>query len=386
VTNDDTAPSWHSSFDGPDPTFLPEASLRFAHDADELMFRRWSAEELVRASRHPFRWTVRELLPVGTYGPIGGEKKTLKTYVGLFIATGIASGTPIFDHFEVPKSLPVVAYVGEGGRHQFSRRLVRVARSMDVRLAKLDVVATFDVAPIASDKFKASLARDLEELRPGLVWLDPLYVYQGGAIKSSDLYERGALLSDLSKPIVDAGASLLVGDHFNKTGTGDGLNRMTQAGMAEWADSWLLLAHRQTPDVRNGRFWLSLEVGSRQWGGNTWDLDLDLGAFDADTGDHVGDIKWRLDPTTGSPSADQGSDLVGLLRDEPWTHTKESAVRAIGGKRKPASDAFEALARRRTIHSAPLKRTESGRSVTRILWALTSEPVPEPDEEVRVDE
>ncbi len=58
-----------------------------------------------------------------------------------------------------------------------------------------------------------------------------MYAYQGGAVNASNLYERGELLASLSTPIVQAGASLLVVDHFNKTGAGRGLDRITQAGV-----------------------------------------------------------------------------------------------------------------------------------------------------------
>jgi AAA domain len=126
----------------------------------------WRSWAELLATDQTFRWQVRGLLAKPTYGPIGGEKKSLKSYVATFVNLAMASGEKLFGHFEVDESGPVIAYVGEGGRVPYTRRL-----------------------------------------------------------------ERGELLASLSTPIVQAGASLLVVDHFNKTGAGRGLDRITQAGV-----------------------------------------------------------------------------------------------------------------------------------------------------------
>ena len=127
--------------------------------------------------------------------------------------------------------------------------------------------------------FQESLRRDLDEIEPGLVTLDPLYTYHGTTTRASDLHQEGALLNMLSTPCVEAGASLVVVNHFNQTGGGSSLKRITMAGSGEWADSWVLLEHRGQPDVAAGMFMLNMEIGSRQWGGSKWELDLDSDAL-----------------------------------------------------------------------------------------------------------
>src|SRR5205823_1519604 len=136
-------------------------------DDDPDLFRRWQISDLLREADRPFEWTVRKLLPAHSFGPIGGEKKSLKTYFAMFLAVGVASGAPIFDHFTVPAATPVLAYVGEGGRRPFAARLKRVAQSMGVSLTGLPLITSFNVAPIRSTQFKDSLSRDLEEIQPG---------------------------------------------------------------------------------------------------------------------------------------------------------------------------------------------------------------------------
>ena len=52
-----------------------------------------------------------------------------------------------------------------------------------------------------------------------------------------------------------------------------------------------------------GRFWLRLDVGSRQWGGTSWDLDLDIGRFN----DVLGAAR-RADRLVDQPAAARAAD------------------------------------------------------------------------------
>jgi hypothetical protein len=294
------------------------------------LFRLWGPGELLDADR-TFRWRVRGLLVHPTYGMLAGERKTLKSYLATFVNVAVASGVPVFGQFAVDEPAPVVTYVGEGGRVPYTRRLERVAAAMGVDLRHLPLFSSFDVAPTTSEIFRETLARDLAERKPGLVLLDPLYAFHGPATNAANLFEEGALLSALSAPCVDAGASLVVLSHFNKTGNGRGLDRITQAGGQEWSDSWMLLSHREAPDVAGGRFKLLLEVGSRQWGGTEWDLDLNVGRFDVDLGEFDGDITWDLRRSQVGASDGGAAKVLELVAERPGELVKEELARAAGG-------------------------------------------------------
>jgi len=349
------------------------------HGGERAMFRRHSAAELAQLP-DAFDWLVARMLAEPTYGQIAGELKTLKTYTALFLAVGLAAGEPVLGHFEVPRPRPVLAYIGEGGMLPFQRRLKRVARAMKVTLDDLPLHVTFDVAPVASDTFRYSLARDLDEIQPGLVWVDPYYAYHGGTVKASSLHEEGDLLTRLSTQCLDGDASLLVANHFNQTGNGSGLKRITMAGSGEWADSWLLLNHRGEPDVANGRFQLDLAIGSRQWGGNAYQLDLDIGRFDPDHGTHDGDITWDLRAAAGAAAreADAFAVVLEVLEAQPWVLTKAQLVAAVGGNATTARGLVDALLQDHRIKAAPLPRQEGRRRIRRVLFALADEPGPEP--------
>jgi hypothetical protein len=330
------------------------------------LLRRWSMPEVL-AEPDDFEWLVEGLLCYPTYGQVAGEMKSLKSYLAAMIQVGVASGVPILGQFASRSARPVVAYVGEGGRRPYARRLRRIAAAMGVSLSDIPLYLVTDVLPIDTDGFKMSLQRDLDELKPGLVTLDPLYAYHGARTKASDLHQEGALLSSLSTRCLSGGASLLVVNHMNQTGSGMGLKRITMAGSGEWVDSWLLVAHREPADVEGGDFRLRLEIGSRQWGGTSWDLDLSIGTFDVETGQHDGDICWDLRRASGQPQSaatDKDSDtrlaILSTLSDRPGA-TKTDIFQVVKGNRDRFQRAFSGLADAgQIIHSEAGRSTDKG--------------------------
>jgi hypothetical protein len=342
------------------------------------LFRRWAMKDLLAEPDNP-EWLVRSLLASPTYGQIAGEMKTLKSYVAGFIAVGLAAGVPIFERFTPTEPRPVLAYVGEGGRMLWTRRIRRICQAVGVVPSDLDLHPSFDTAPLASIVFQESLARDLADIKPALLTLDPLYTFHGLDTRASDLMQEGALLNKLSGPCMEVGASPLVVNHFNQGGSGLNLKRITMAGSGEWADSWLLLAHRVDPDVSAGRFQLTLEVGSRQWGGRTWELDLDLGRFDEDLMTHVGEITWDLRPSTGNVTTGKRTDraeetrtrILEALTDEPARFTKTELKSVVGGNHDVFLKVFADLADSNVITHDKVGRTEGGKTKSRVVWALT---------------
>lgn len=347
------------------------------------LFHRWTMADLLAADR-TFHWSVRGMLVRPTYGMVGGEQKTLKSYVSTFLDLACATGTTLFGQFTVDNPGPVVAYVGEGGRIPYTRRLERIAAAMGIHLPDADFHPTFDVAPVSSLIFDESLQRDLEELEPALVHIDPWYAYHGAGSEGKNLYAEGFLLSGLSQPCIDAGASLLVNHHFNQTGVSKGIARLTMAGAQEWVDSWVLLAHRTEPDVPNGRFSLTMTVGSRQWGGSVWDLDMDVGRFDVDLGEYEGTISWDLNrASAGRSDRDQAKvRILAAIIEHPGTLSKEDAAKAAGIKMEEARGMVDAMQDQGLIRAAlvdvPIKN-----GTTRKMWRYwpTSRPSDEGDVE-----
>lgn len=347
----------------PPPELEPEPAPTSAKPHPPDLFRRWTMPELLAAPR-TFSWLVRGVMVDPTYGQCAGEAKTLKSHITTFLNVAVASGHPMFDRFTVDRTGPVLVYVGEGGRIAHTRLLERVAHAMDVNPNTLPIAPTYDVAPIQSAVFQESLQRDLAELEPVLFNLDPYYAYHGPKTDSRNLHEEGGLLSSVSARCVNAGTTLWITNHFNQTGTGTGLQRITQAGSTEWVDSWMLVAHREPPDVPNGRFKLRLNIGSRQWGGTEWDLDLDVGRFDPDLGTHDGAITWNLhkaDGTSGGGTA--RARVIAAVTEHPGDYTREDLAKLYGGRLDEARRMVDAVEHAGQIWRQNVQTTRSdGRS------------------------
>lgn len=274
--------------------------------ADEVRFRRYSVSEL-RAEDRTFLWDVVGMLSRRTYGLDGGELKTLKSYFGLARLIGLAAGVPVLGRWKVPERRRVLAFVAEGGRKTFTSRLERMAEGHGIDPGDLDgwLEVIDDVAPLDGKLFRERLAFHLRDFAPGFVHLDPLYPFQPVDVDSNRIAEVGRMLTDVHRLCAEHEATFWVTAHMNQTGNGFDLKRISGAGAGEWADSWALLRHRCPPDVNAGQFRLGLALGSRQWSGSTWDLDLNLGRFDADLGMHDGPIRWKIQPAAAG--AGQGA-------------------------------------------------------------------------------
>lgn len=300
-------------------------------------FRRYSTAELLAEDRTT-RWDIIGMLATQTYGLDGGELKTLKSYVGLARTVSLAAGVPMLGHWKVPERRRVLAFVAEGGRKPFTTRLERMAAAHGVKVSDLDgwLEVIFEVAPLDSRRFREALTAALIDFGPGFVWLDPLYPFQPATVSSSQLSEVGAMLTAAHLLCGEHGATLWVTTHMNQTGSGFDLKRINGAGPGEWADSWALLKHRTPPEVQEGRFRLQLDIGSRQWGGSSWDLDLNIGRFMPDLGVHDGPITFavRLANATSSGPDAQGvhdkrieeagvaMNRVASKRTKPFTKTE----------------------------------------------------------------
>lgn len=353
--------------------------------------RRWSAEELAEEDDE-IRWIVNGVLTDDTFAIIAGPEKSLKTELGLNIVVAVASGLPCLGRFPVEKAGPVVCYVGEGGRRPFKRRLKRACESVGVSLADLSITVREGSLPIGCPEFQSLLEKDLADLEPVLLWVDPYYAYAGARVSSSQLNEVGAVLVQLSGPCVAAGAALVLNVHFNQGGSGTNLRRTSGAGIAEWADSWVLVEVADA-EVENGRFVLNLTIASRQWGQRLWRVEASLGRYDDEAGTFVGFPTWVVtrDDGTGSTAAGRKrnddharqvvrEEVIDVLSDMPWAFTRTEVKGKVGGAKNLFASVWDQLRAEKHIVAEPLKRQEGLRMVTRDLWAPAGTPRPDDPE------
>ena len=178
--------------------------------------------------------------------------------------------------------------------------------------------------------------------------LDPLYAYHPSDVEVQNVYARGPMLVNL-RELIGGEAALIVGDHFNKTaGSRLDLDNIAQAGMAQWADSWILQKHRETPNLDKNKFWLEVETGTRRGGGKhlevDWTLERDQG--DPDVIMWTG-VDWDARAATVKSAGGQADDTVvailQVVADHPYELTQTQVLKAVGGNREKASEAFQGL-------------------------------------------
>ena len=182
--------------------------------------------------RGPRTWLLRGIWPSGAYGSHAAEMKTQKSWNAVDAAVSVSSGTEWLGHVPVDDPGPVLIFWGEGDDAGLVRRIDAVCESRGLDPDELPITVCCRVPHLGSEDHLAKLERQVDELRPRLTILDPLYLAARGA-KSSDIYAMGEYLELVQRICTAAGSALLLVTHFNRR-DGSGPLRISGAGPAEW--------------------------------------------------------------------------------------------------------------------------------------------------------
>lgn len=234
--------------------------------------------------RPPLRWLVEGLWPVGSHGALTGPAKTLKSYLALMVAVGLASGRTIGGRWAVPKARPVVLFVGreQGGMNPLIRRLQRIVKTYGLSVEDLGwlPLRVCEVAgPLDGPEFRATVELVKAELQPGLIVIDALFRCPPG------------FLAELSRMVGPRIALLLTHPDVPGAPVLDG-----------WADTWVNVKHvkRPTPaETEVGDYELDYRIGSRRTVERTWRADWSVGEFEPETGKFIGPLTFDVAPWTG---------------------------------------------------------------------------------------
>jgi hypothetical protein len=235
-------------------------------------------------------WRIREFLMRDALDVIGGAEKSLKSWLLLHCALAVTAGVPLFGHepFDVPEPGPVLLLTGEGGVdlvHDRARHLCKMYGVPFERVAR-DLIVTADIATMTSGGFAESITAAIDTYDPVLVQLDPLYVYFGEDRDAGNVYSTGPAIHELRR--LCGGRALQVAHHFTKAGADRlTLSSLTQAGMREAVDHWLLVSVNDY-DLAAQRFVLDMVRGARRGFGWTQRAEFVLGRFDPITLRHEG--------------------------------------------------------------------------------------------------
>lgn len=349
----------------------PERLFGRRERASGERFRLVSAAELAEPIK-PIRWLVSGIWPERSAGVLAGDKKSLKTWNLQAIALAVAAGVPLFGKYDVVTPGPVLYLCGEGGVSTFANRHQVIAKryGVEARLRELPLGVEFGVGRLSDQEFADAVNRSLDALQPSLVILDPLYAYHPSDVEVSNLYSRGPMLAEL-RELIGGEAALIVGDHFNKSaGERLELDNIAQAGMGQWADSWILQKHRKPPELDGGKFLLDVETGTRRGAGQRIEVDWTLERNQSDP-DLIGwsSVDWETRSAVAKSVGERADKTVAailqVVADRDFELTESAVLNEVRGNRAKAREAFAGLKANGALVVRNCPADEGGRTVSR---------------------
>ncbi|MBM3957385.1 MAG: AAA family ATPase, partial [Gemmatimonadetes bacterium] len=187
-------------------------------------------------------WLIEELWGAEAVGTVGGEPKTLKSFMSLTMAVAVASGRPCLGRFHVKRSGPVLIYAAEDALPAVRKRLDGIAAGQGQALADLPLWLIDSPTvriDIADDR--EALANAVATVRPALLILDPFVrLHRINENESAYVVPLLAFLRELQRRFQCA--VMLV--HHARKGAGSLRGGQALRGSSEihaWADASLFL-------------------------------------------------------------------------------------------------------------------------------------------------
>jgi AAA domain len=190
------------------------------------------ADSLDLIASRPPSWRVRGILSSDDYGVLAGPKGVGKTFALADLAVSVALGRPWFGRFDTERAA-VAMFTSEDSRARLWRRADAIARAAGSDPADLEGWLFIHPLSFSAVDDLPRLEAELEALEPGLALLDPAFRYMNGV--RAQLFDMGAVLTPLQEACQAAGAPLIVGHHYNRRDGANREERISGAGLLEWA-------------------------------------------------------------------------------------------------------------------------------------------------------
>ncbi|MEE8484983.1 MAG: AAA family ATPase [Acidimicrobiia bacterium] len=345
----------------------------------------YHADSLREWANQPATWRIRGVLIEGTHLVVGASKKTLKTtLVSGEMAYAIANGTPWLDHeqFAVEAQAPVIVVINEGIK-SYMRSLDRIpARRGAESLGPIYVVDASGFK-LQNGDLNAVIRETADRVGAGVIIYDAWYGFVGGDADPASLFSMSDVFKIIQDVADELGIDPVIVHHLKKFSKGrPDLDDLTFAGVAEWADSWLLITHRSPARPDEGEFLLGVVAGSRQWGELDYEIDGSLGPIDLDVGGYTDPPTWFVTKVSAeqsrnwggkssrsAPNAEPG--ILKFIGDHPYEYTKSQVADYAPGSQKTNRYLLASLLEEGTVVSAKVKRLEANGIRTRDLLALS---------------
>jgi hypothetical protein len=315
------------------------------------------------AKEPPPTFLASPVWPGDAYGILGASMKAGKTWLVSDLAIAVAHGGAWLGRFPIERQGPVLMFLGEGGRRKMVRRLMAVAEFYNVELRALPIVLCLRAPHLSDEQHLATIADKLDEVRPSLAVIDPLYLAARGA-QGSQLYEMGAVLEGIQSLCQRVGSALLVSHHLNRQ-EGRGMGRLSGAGPAEWGRVIVtgeVKASRTDPETQESAVTLELDFVGDEIPETTLTIRRRVRAIDPDDlasplvySVEVLENATRARDDDGMPPSHQRV-LAVLTASTPGEWLDRYAI----GDRLAADDTGRPCLRKRTILDATAALVERG--------------------------
>jgi replicative DNA helicase len=139
----------------------------------------------------------------------------------------------------------------------------------------------------------------------------------GQGASPSNLYEVGPLLRGVGQACLDAGTTLLLVHHANKSAvkkTGRSgpldLDDLAFSGVGEYVRQWLLVSRRSPYQPGTGDHLLLMSVGGSAGHSGCWEVDVNEGVLDDDFGGRGWQVRVRRANGPGAWGAAANDEVI----------------------------------------------------------------------------
>ncbi len=187
------------------------------------------------------RWLIEGLWSASAVGLLSGHPKVGKSWLGLELATSVATGTPCLGRFPVRTTGSALIYLAEDSLPQVRERLECLARHRQLELSALDVhVITTPRLRLDLDCDRRRLLETVRAVQPCLLLLDPLVRMH--AVDENDAQQVSALLAGLRDLQRRCDLAIVIVHHARKAPSAlDGQAMRGSGDLWAFADSALYL-------------------------------------------------------------------------------------------------------------------------------------------------
>jgi len=207
------------------------ANGRAAHrEKQTTRFKREPVHKILARDIVPTEWLIEDLWTDCSHGFIAGAPKVRKSWLAIDIAVSVATGTPVFGHFKVPKAMPVLYVQEELSDAELRKRVGWIAASKEPsweiekapgrvtiqfpRSIHMDVISRQQL-DLSSLPDREALEEEIVSGGIKLVILDPLQMMLGDRDENSSREMRSILLA-LQAMKERTGTSIMIVHHYAK--------------------------------------------------------------------------------------------------------------------------------------------------------------------------